>query len=118
MKRALCLLFAILLCACSGDPLPADRLAYAGEWRADTVLLVITPDGNVHYRREDRDPNVKVSIDAPIKKFEGNDFLVGLGPFTTKFVVSKPPELVDGQYRMTVDGRELVRTRAFGGREA
>lgn len=117
MKHALWLLLAVVLAACSGDPLPADRLSYAGQWEAETVLLVITPDGNVHYRREDKNPNVKVSIDAPIKKFEGDDFYVGIGPFTTKFVVNKRPELVDGQYRMTVDGRELIRTRAFGGRE-
>lgn len=107
----------LLLAACSGQPLPADRLAYAGEWRSDTVILVITPEGNVHYRREEKDPNVNVSIDAPIKKFEGNDFLVGMGPFTTRFVVSKPPQVVDGKYRMTVDGRELLRVRAFGGQQ-
>ena len=118
MRLVLSLLVAVLLAACSGQPLPPDRLGYAGEWQSETVQLVITPDGNVHYRRVEKDPNVNVSIDAPIKKFEGNDFLVGLGPFTTRFVVSKPPALVDGKFKMTVDGRELVRTRAFGGQEA
>jgi hypothetical protein len=117
MRLALCLLVALLLAACSGQPLPADKLGYAGEWRSETVQLVITPDGNVHYRRVEKDPNVNVSIDAPIKRFEGNDFYVGVGPFTTKFVVAKPPTLVDGQYKMTVDGRELTRTRSFGGQQ-
>jgi hypothetical protein len=106
---------ALVLAACSGEPLPANRLGYAGEWHAETVRLLITPDGNVHYRRQE--PGVNVSIDAPIKKFEGDDFLVGMGPFTTRFKVSKPPQLKDGKYTMTVDGRELVRVRAFGGTE-
>jgi len=114
MKRCL-LILAFLLAACSGAPLPADKLGYAGEWRSETVQLVITPDGNVHYRRQDSGTNV--SIDAPIKSFEGNDFLVGFGPFTTKFVVNKPPQMVDGKFRMTVDGRELLRTRTFGGQQ-
>jgi hypothetical protein len=87
-------LLAFVLAACSGDPLPADRLGYAGEWHAESVRLLITPDGNVHYRRQE--PGVNVSIDAPIKKFEGDDFLVGLGPFTTRFKVSKPPSLRTG----------------------
>ena len=116
MKRALCLFLFVLLAACSGQPLPADKQAYAGQWESDTVLLVITPNGEVHYRRQDG--NNKVNIDAPIKEFQGNNFVVGIGPFTTTFVVSKPPALVDGKYRMTVDGRELQRTRGFGDREA
>lgn len=118
MRVVLALLVALLLAACSGQPLPADKLGYAGEWQSETVQLVITPDGNVHYRRVEKDPNVNVSIDAPIKKFEGNDFIVGMGPFTTRFVVSRPPAFVDGKYKMTVDGRELVRTRSFGGQQA
>ena len=116
MKRALSLVFAVFLAACSGQPLPADRLNYAGQWESDTVLLVITPNGEVHYRRHEG--NNKVNIDAPIKEFQGDNFLVGVGPFTTTFVVSSPPRLVDGKYRMTVDGRELLRTRSFGDREA
>ena len=116
MRYALCLLVVLFLAACSGQPLPSDRLNYAGQWESDTILLVITPNGEVHYRRQEG--NNTVNIDAPIKEFQGDNFIVGIGPFTTTFVVSKPPSLVDGKYRMTVDGRELVRTRGFGDREA
>ena len=112
---ALALPLLLLLAGCSGQPLPPDRLDYAGQWESDTVLLVISPEGAVHYRRHEG--NSKVNIDAPIKAFEGDDFVVGVGPFTTKFAVSKRPRLVDGQWRMTVDGRELTRTRTFGGVE-
>jgi len=109
------LIAAVLLVGSCAKPLPPERLGYAGEWQSDTVLLVITPEGEVHYRRHEG--NSKVSVDAPIKEFQGDNFVVGVGPFTTTFVVSKPPRLVDGKYVMTVDGRELVRVRAFGGQE-
>jgi hypothetical protein len=103
---------AFLLAACA-EPIPPEKIGYAGEWRADNVMLVITPAGQVHYRREEG--NTKVNIDMPIQRFEGDNFVVGVGPFNTTFVVSKPPHVVDGQYRMVVDGRELTRVRAIGG---
>jgi hypothetical protein len=115
MKKAAALLLlaiAALLAACA-EPIPPDKLAYAGEWRGDNVQLVITLEGSVAYKR--RNGNASVSINAPIQRFQGNDFVVGLGPFSTTFVVSQPPRLVDGQYRMTVDGVELTRVRAFEG---
>ena len=103
---------ALLLAGCA-DPIPPDRLAYTGEWQAPNVRLLITPDGHVNYLRQDG--NTKVTINAPLKRFEGDNFVVGIGPFTTTFVVQKPPHSVEGRYFMTVDGRELVRVRAFGG---
>ena len=118
MKRTLApllLAVALLLAACA-EPIPPEKIGYAGEWRAPNVILVITPDGHVRYRREEG--NSKVTIDMPIQRFEGDDFVVGVGPFNTKFVVSKPPHVVDGQYRMVVDGRELTRVRAFEGTRA
>jgi hypothetical protein len=114
--RKLALVFiaavALLLSACS-EPLSKDRLAYAGEWQAPQVYLLITPDGRVEYKRQREGGNV--SIEAPIKNFEGDNFVVGVGPFTTTFVVSQPPRQgEDGKWKMTVDGVELTRTGAFG----
>lgn len=106
---------AALLAACS-EPIPPEKLAYAGEWRGGNVHLVITLEGSVQYERRDGAANVSVS--APIQRFEGDNFVVGVGPFNTTFVVTKPPHLVDGQYRMVVDGVELTRTRAFEGTRA
>lgn len=103
---------ALLLCAC-GEPLPNDKLGYAGEWEAPRVYLLITPDGRVEYKRQRDGGNV--SIEAPIQHFEGDNFVVGLGPFTTTFVVSQPPRMgADGKWKMTVDGVELTRTSAIG----
>ena len=109
---ALMVLLAALLAACSA-PIPPEKLAYAGEWRGEKVLLIISPEGRVEYKRQAEKGNV--SIQAPIQRFEGDNFVVGIGPFNTTFVVSKPPHLADGKYRMVVDGVELTRVRAFGG---
>ena len=109
---ALLLSAALLVAGCS-EPIPPEKIAYAGEWRGENVELVITLEGSVQYER--RSGSSTVSVNAPIQRFVGDDFVVGIGPFNTTFVVSKPPHLVDGQYRMVVDGVELTRTRAVGG---
>lgn len=109
---ALLVSIALLLAGCS-EPIPPEKVGYAGEWRGENVVLVITLEGAVQYER--RSGSSKVSVNAPIQRFVGDDFVVGIGPFSTTFVVSRPPHLVDGQYRMVVDGVELTRTHAFEG---
>ena len=106
---------ALMLAAC-GEPLPTDKQAYAGEWRAQNVYLLITPDGRCEYERKRGTGNV--SINAPIQRFEGDNFVVGLGPFTTTFHVNKAPRLEEGKWKMTVDGVELTRTSAIGETQA
>jgi len=103
----------LFLAAC-GQPLPPDKAAYGGEWRGKDMRLVITPEGMVEYKRERGSGSVE--INAPIKRFDGDNIVVGAGPFDTTFVVSKPPYLDDGRWKMTVDGVEL--TRASGKDEA
>ena len=51
------------------------------------------------------------SIDAPLKDLEGNDFVVGVGPMSTKFVVSAPPHTDGDDWRIIVDGIELEKKR-------
>ena len=95
------------LAGCSSEPLPPQRAAYVGEWHGENMLLVIRSDGFVHYERHRGSSNT--TVDAPIQRFEGDDFIVGFGPFSTKFVVSRAPHEENGEWRMTVDGVELVR---------
>lgn len=96
----------VLLSACA-KPLPADRKDYAGDWRGNGVSLLITEDGTVVYHRQEGDSTV--SIDAPIQRFDGDDFEVGLGPLVTRFDVGQPPKEADGEWTMEVDGRMLRR---------
>lgn len=49
------------------------------------------------------------SIDGPLKQFEGDNFVVGVGPISTTFLVTAPPHQDGGQWKMTVDGVELTR---------
>ena len=104
--RAAAVSLALLLAAC-GEPVPQARSAYVGEWRAEKMQLAITQDGFVNYVRLHE--HGKTTINAPIQRFEGDNFVVGIGPFSTTFVVSKPPHLDGSAWKMTVDGVELVR---------
>ena len=114
MRRlpSLLLVLAALLLASCAEPLPKERMDYAGEWRGAGTWLLISPSGHCEYER--RRGGNSVTINAPIQRFEGDNFVVGVGPFTTTFVVAKPPRLDKGQWRMTVDGVELTRIASFG----
>ncbi len=100
---------AVLACAtiACGIPLPADKAAFAGEWRGEHTLLVISADGRVVY--ELVRPGESKKLDLPLQSFEGNQFSAGLGPLSSTFVVNAPPRQVAGVWTMTVDGVALVR---------
>ena len=108
-RVAVLALAAALVAAC-GQPVPADKAAYVGQWQAEHMTLRISADGRVDYRRVEGGSSTKIS--APLQGFEGPHFDVGIGPFTTRFTVSSPPEDDgEGTLRMTVDGVPLTRTR-------
>ena len=99
-------LFAMLLAACA-KPLSEDKASYAGEWRGGSMSLVITPGGRAVYQR--KEGNMSKKIEAPIKEFKGDNFVIGVGFMSTEFVVSKPPHEEGGEWKMTVDGIELTK---------
>jgi len=105
-KTTIALMLALALCAC-GKPLPPERAAYAGEWSAPSMYLQITQEGGVNYKRV-AGANT-TTVNAPIQEFEGNNMVVGVGPMSTKFIVSVPPHQVGTAWKMTVDGVELTR---------
>jgi hypothetical protein len=98
---------AVLLVACTATPIPLERAAYVGVWRAEEMILAISPDGSLAYRRVKG--NRTTSIDAPLQKFVGDDFVTGVWFMTSTFKVSEPPHLANGVWKMTVDGVELTR---------
>ncbi|HYC36995.1 MAG TPA: hypothetical protein VEC19_11265 [Usitatibacter sp.] len=98
---------ALLFLAACSEPLPQARLSYVGHWQAEQMRLSITPEGMVDYER--RQGGSSKSIKAPIKRFEGDNFVVGIGPFTTTFVVTRAPFQEQGVWKMVVDGVELSR---------
>lgn len=94
------------LSACNAS-VPPERARYVGEWKDVTMQLLITRDGSVKYERVKGSTTTKVS--GPLKGFVGDDFEVGFGPFSTTFVVSKPPYRAGDAWRMVVDDVELVK---------
>jgi len=98
---------AVLTFTGCAKPLPPEKLHYAGEWRGEGMLLIISPEGTVQYER--KNGNSSTTINAPISEFDGNDFLVGMAGVTTRFVVPVPPHETPTGWEMTVDGVELKR---------
>jgi hypothetical protein len=106
LKIILAATLVLLLAACA-KPLPPEKAAYAGTWEAPQISLVIGQDGRVAYKHQDG--NVNKSVEAPLQKFEGDNFVVGVGSLTTTFVVSVPPHQEADDWKMTVDGVVLTR---------
>ena len=103
----LVILFIAVLSGCTSKPLPPDKKDYIGEWTSEHVYLQITADGFVHYRYQKG--TMSKEINAPLKHFEGDDFVVGVGFLTTTFEVSEPPNQDGLNWEMVVDSIELVR---------
>lgn len=88
-------------------PLPEGKKDYAGTWAGQDMKLVIEPGGRVDYARG------STTVQAPIQKFEGDDFTVGAFGLSTTFDVEEAPHLADdGTWQMKVDGVDLVRIDA------
>ena len=113
--RSLCRLAALaviaFLVSCA-EPVPPARAAYVGDWRGENMQLLITAGGQVHYFRQRG--TSRTTVDMPIQAFEGDDIIVGFGPFKSRFVVSKAPHRDGNVFTMTVDGVELVRGLVAG----
>lgn len=108
-KCNLLIFFVLILILSCSKPLPPEKNNYVGEWRGMGMYLLILQDGSVKYERVKGGGNV--SINAPLKAFDGDDFIVGVAFMTTTFDVTVPPHEVGGVWKMVVDGVELTRSR-------
>jgi hypothetical protein len=105
--RLVLVILALLILTACGVPVPQDRAAYVGEWRAQSMSLKLSQDGRVLYKRVKG--SATTSIDAPLRRFVGDNFVVGVPFIETTFEVSKPPYQDAGTWKMVVDGVELTR---------
>jgi hypothetical protein len=103
------------LAACS-KPVPPDKASYVGLWRNASIYLSITADGKVQYKKVKG--SVKTKINAPIKEFDGDNFIVGFGVFATTFVVTKRPYHDGETWKMVVDGEVLTKDPSMGGSDS
>jgi hypothetical protein len=108
MRSAIFAVALLTLTAC-GQPVPNDKVAYVGEWESPTMSLVIPQSGNVRYKHVKG--STTTSVDAPLRKFEGDNLVVGLPFVSTTFEVSKPPFEEAGSWKMVVDGILLTRKK-------
>ena len=106
MRVLFVLALTLFLVGC-GQPVPPEKASYVGLWQAPQMVLLITQDGSVKYERIEA--GVTKSVSGPLKGFSGNNFDVGLGPFSTTFVVAVPPHQDGEVTKMTVDGVELTK---------
>ncbi|MEQ3697144.1 MAG: hypothetical protein ABNH02_09310 [Pseudomonadales bacterium] len=106
IPKIILLLGVVLLVGCS-EPLPQDYSTYAGDWRSSEMRLLILQDGSVSYQRIKN--GMTTSINAPIKYFDGDDFVVGIGLFDTTFEVEQRPYQKGDTWFMVVDGETLQR---------
>ena len=110
MKRfflnALIMFIACAILSCS-KPIPAEKSSYIGEWQSAIMGILITQDDKVSYKLIEN--GITKSVEGPIKAFDGDNFEVGIGPFTTIFVVTVPPHQQDNDWKMTVDGVDLTK---------
>ena len=88
-------------------PVPADKLAYVGDWQGKDMRIQMAKDGKIKYKR-DR-PGKKLDLSVDLQGFHGDDFDIGWGIVRSTFVVSKPPHREGDKWKMTVDGVELTR---------
>ena len=103
------LLAATLTLSACATPVPHDKSAYVGDWRGQDMGLLIAQDGSVVYKRIKG--GVTSSINGPLRRFEGDNFVVGIPLVSTTFGVSKPPYQDAGRWKMVVDGVELTKVQ-------
>jgi len=86
----------------------ARRLAaLVGTWKGEGVVLAIDRTG--HLRYESSQGGASKKLDVPIASIGETSFQAGVFGLNTTFQLDGPPRLVDGAWKLKVDGRELTR---------
>lgn len=108
MAAILLILTYITSCGLKGSGIPEDKKDYIGTWTNDKVSLTISESGRVDYKKQSS-AATSTSVNGPIQKFEGNNFIVGALGINTTFVVTSLPHQEAGVIKMTIDDEELVK---------
>ncbi len=109
MKKTLPLLLSAAVLVGCNNAIPDNKQTYIGDWRSDDMSLLIMEEGDIKYKRQKGKSST--SVKGPIRRFEGDDFIVGVPFVSTTFVVSQPPYKENGQWVMVVDGVKLVKVK-------
>ncbi|MBY6064268.1 hypothetical protein [Pseudidiomarina sediminum] len=105
MKRYLLILVALLTLVGCTQPIPQDKFNYVGEWCGEGMYLHISADGLMDYVRVEG--TTRITMQGPLKEFNGDNFVYGFFVWTSTFEVSQAPYFEDGTWYMVVDGVKL-----------
>ncbi|MEM7155641.1 MAG: hypothetical protein AAF799_22515 [Myxococcota bacterium] len=112
IAQAVLISCVLVLTACKGQPLPADKAEFAGHWVGPGMDLVIRPEGHVTYEKVEG--KGRTSIEGPLQGWQDDDFIVGVMVVKTKFEVTETPRELDGEWTMVVNGVRLKRVEGEG----
>lgn len=107
IKPSLLLALPVLLAGCA-LAVPPDKADYIGEWEGETAYLIITPGSFVRYEQH-QGRFLGRAVEGSLRGFKGDNFAIGFGPFATTIIVNKPPYMDGDDWKMVVDGKELIR---------
>ena len=114
-------LFSILLIVgsffsgCGLGEIPQEKSTYIGMWEGnlhnESMYLLIRADGSISYKRQSKDNGLthSTSINAAIKEFKGDNFIVGFLTWNTEFIVTQVPTEVNGTWTIVVDDFKLIK---------
>jgi hypothetical protein len=109
LRKIVCGMALLLPLLAVADPIPANKLAYVGEWSGPGMVLSIDKDGGVRYNRATNGKATNFLGD--VVGFTGNNFEVRVGSKRVTVTVDHVPGSNDGVWGMVVDGVKLVRVK-------
>ena len=109
LKKILLILVSMLVFFwCSGE-MPDSKKEYIWNWESNISKMKIYENWYLEYNKVSWSTNV--SINAPIKKFEDDKFIVGILFLTTDFVINTPPYTEWAYWKMKIDNIEYQKSR-------
>lgn len=104
------LLSALIVLALAGCVMtvPQEKSRYVGEWEGARSYLYVGRDGVVYYERL-KGRFGSSSLEGNLAGFRGDNILVGMKPLTSTITVNEPPHQDGDDWRMVVNGEELLK---------
>ena len=102
------LLATALLAAACATPIPVEREAFIGAWDGPGLLLVITPDGWMHYARVK--PRSTSTYRGPVRELTDDAIVGSAFLFRVRLPVAAGPYYDGVRWRMEIDGIAMVKS--------
>jgi hypothetical protein len=92
----------------STEPIPAECIAYVGDWTGDNgSVIVIYQTGRADFKTKNK------SVSGGWVHFDGNEMTIGLLGLKNSWKIEQPPAFENGSWRMQLNG-EVFRKEAIG----